>query len=96
MRMGCYRPQRRREYLFLYSFTLFSLLTERRSSDRRSPTADQLFANADLKIGVPNSLFGYSVPSSYRQTLDMLGSQKQMNSCHFSLSNLVEIPTCAR
>jgi hypothetical protein len=29
--------------------------TERRSSDRRLPTAAQPFADADLKIGVPNA-----------------------------------------
>jgi hypothetical protein len=34
---------------------------ERRSSDRRLPTAERFFANADLKIGVPSSYPAYEV-----------------------------------
>jgi hypothetical protein len=52
------------------------ILPERRSSDRRSPIAQRLFANADLKIGVPKSSLIHSVPSLYHQPLNMLDSRK--------------------
>jgi hypothetical protein len=45
----------------LYLIALFTPLKERRSSDRRLPTAERLFANADLKIGVPSSYPAYEV-----------------------------------
>jgi len=40
----------------LHSFAQYSFFMECRSSDRRMSIADHLFANADLKIGVPNHL----------------------------------------
>jgi hypothetical protein len=46
-----------------YQMVATLIKTERRSSDRRSPKAERFFANADLKIGVPDSLYGRSIPS---------------------------------